>query len=291
MREAEEPTGKHTITRGHTMWGGEIVRKRLDRRKPQRWSVAGPWGASLILAFSALFLGNPIPVATTEDEAQVRESARLLAVLLDSGRVAIARNQDLINDPTKGDKGFTPEVFAEQTMVLFKERTGHDLRNLATAQVPVLAKPLLERLLEESKKTVATYQTVINMQGITYKGLIPATFGTETGARFQLWSGIYLKQTAPEHLLRNSKNKPDAFEIAALHKMEDPSFPRNGEQIVSEVVDGGKSVRVLLPLFYGKACLSCHGAPKGERDVTGYAREGAQERALGGAISVKLPLP
>ncbi|MBL8044393.1 MAG: DUF3365 domain-containing protein [Nitrospira sp.] len=60
---------------------------------------------------------------------------------------------------------------------------------------------------------------------------------------------------------------------------------------MSEVVDGGKSVRVLLPLFYGKACLSCHGAPKGERDVTGYAREGSQEGTLGGAISVKLPLP
>ena len=273
------------------MCGAEVVRMKFNHRKSSRCSIAGRWGTVLIMAFAALFLGNPVPLAKAEDEAQVRESARLLAVLLDSGRVAIGRNQDLINDPARGDKGFTPEVFAEQMIALFKERTGHDLRNLSTAQVPALAKPLLERLLEESKKTVATYQTVINVPGLKYKGLIPATFGTETGARFQLWSGIYLKQTAPEGLLRNPKNKPDAFESAALHKMEDPSFPRNGEQIVSEVVDGGKSVRVLLPLFYGKACLSCHGAPRGERDVTGYAREGAQEGTLGGAISVKLPLP
>jgi len=50
-------------------------------------------------------------------------------------------------------------------------------------------------------------------------------------------------------------------------------------------------VRVLLPLFYGKDCLSCHGTPKGERDVTGYPREGAKEGDLGGAISVKIPRP
>ena len=47
-------------------------------------------------------------------------------------------------------------------------------------------------------------------------------------------------------------------------------------------------MRVLLPLFYEKACLSCHGQPKGERDITGYSREGAKEGELGGAISVKI---
>ncbi|MCC2642061.1 MAG: uncharacterized protein K0S45_2474 [Nitrospira sp.] len=253
------------------------------------WSLG--WWVNGTVVLCAIFLGTPYQLAVAEEESNVRESGRLLAVLLDSGRVAIGRNQDLINDPDKGDKGFTPEIFAQQTIALFKERTGHDLKNLTTAQVPAMVKPLLDRLLEESKKTVATYQTVINVKGIKYKGLIPATFGTETGSRFQLWSGIYLKQTAPEHLLRNSKNQPDAFESAVMKKMEDRSYPRDGEQMVSEVVDGGKSLRILLPLYYVKACLSCHGSPKGERDMTGYPREGAQEDSLGGAISVKFPLP
>jgi general secretion pathway protein A len=76
-----------------------------------------------------------------------------------------------------------------------------------------------------------------------------------------------------------------------MKKMGEPSFSRVGEQVVSAMVEDGKSMRVLLPLFYGKNCLSCHGAPKGERDVTGYPREGAQEGDLGGAISVKFPMP
>ena len=249
------------------------------------------WVVRIVSMFCVAVLCVSFSSAVAEDEAAVRETGRLLAVLLDAGRVTIGHNQLLLNDPTKGDKGFTPEVFAQQTIDAFKERTGHDLANLSAATVPEMAKPLLARLLEESKKTVATYQPVINMPGIKYKGLIPATFGTETGARFQAWSGVYLKQTAPEHLVRNPKNKPDAFEAAEMKKMGEPSFPRVGEQVVSARGEDGKSVRVLLPLFYGKNCLNCHGAPKGERDVTGYPREGAQEGDLGGAISVKFPMP
>ena len=232
-----------------------------------------------------------ITLAVVENESTVRETGRLLAVLLDVGRVVIGHNQLLLNDPTKGNKGFTPEVFAQQTIAAFKDRTGHDLANLSAATVPEMAKPLLARLLEESKKTVASYQTVVNMPGVKYKGLIPATFGTETGTRFQSWSGVYMKQTAPDSLVRNPKNKPDAFESAEMKKMSEPSFPREGEQVVSAMDEDGKAVRVLLPLFYGKDCLICHGTPKGERDVTGYPREGAQEGDLGGAISVKLPMP
>ncbi|MGZ9189868.1 MAG: c-type heme family protein, partial [Nitrospira sp.] len=65
-------------------------------------------------------------------------------------------------------------------------------------------------------------------------------------------------------------------------------YPRQGDKALSETVDGGKAVRVLLPLYYGKGCLGCHGVPKGETDVSGYKKEGAKEGDLGGAISVKL---
>jgi general secretion pathway protein A len=148
----------------------------------------------------------------------------------------------------------------------------------------------LKRLVEESKKTLASYQTVINLPGLAYKGLIPATFGTETAARFQEWSGIYLKQTAPSHLLRNPKNKPDEYELTILERLANSDRPQQNDTTVSETLEREKTVRVILPLYYGKACLSCHGEPKGERDITGYPREGGKEGELGGAISVKLPL-
>ncbi len=58
---------------------------------------------------------------------QAEETARLIAMLLSTGRVVIDRNQSLIDNPNKGDKGFTPEVFERQVINEFRTRTGVDL--------------------------------------------------------------------------------------------------------------------------------------------------------------------
>jgi hypothetical protein len=239
---------------------------------------------AVVFSFICLCL---FPVMAWADEEAV-ETGRLLAILLDSGRVTVGANQSLINDPDKADKGFTPEVFEKQLAEKFKERAKVDLHNLKTEKVPAAAKQLLPQLVDASKKTVADYQPVINKQGVGFKGFIPATFGTQTAAKFTAKSGVYLKQTTTDNLLRNPKNKADEFESGVLKKFADPSYPRQGEKIVSETVDGGKSIRVMLPLYYGKGCLGCHGEPKGEKDISGYMKEGAKEGDLGGAVSVKL---
>ena len=239
-----------------------------------------------LLCFVAL-CWLPLNAAADNTDDDLSETARLLAILLDSGRVAIGRNQALINDPSNAQTAFTQELFVTQTTAIFKERTGHNLNDLPNASTPTMAKRLLERLLIEGKKTVESYQPVLNMKGLKYKGLIPATFGTETATRFQKWSGVYLKQTAPEHLLRNANNKPDSFEAEHMTELRAASFQANKATVISKI-DGGNSVRVLLPLFYEKACLSCHGEPKGERDISGYSKEGSREGELGGVISVKI---
>ncbi|MBI5745953.1 MAG: DUF3365 domain-containing protein [Nitrospirae bacterium] len=216
------------------------------------------------------------------------ETGRLLAILLDAGRVTVGANLPLINDAAKGDKGFTPEVFEKQLTEKFKDRTGVDLGKLKDSKVPEMAKKLLPQLVEASKSTVADNQTVINKQGVGFKGFIPATFGTQAAAKFSDKFGVYLKQTTHAGLLRNPKNKADDFEAAIMKKFADPAYPHQGDKVISEEVDGGKTLRVILPLFYGKGCLACHGDPKGEKDISGYPKEGAKEGDLGGAISVKL---
>lgn len=250
-------------------------------RRQQFYRLAGA-------AFLTVMLLSPRVHAGQQEDAS--ETARLVAILLDAGRVTVAKNQELINDATKADKGFTAAVFERQLTAEFQARTGIALGDIEQAAVPPMAKPLLTRLIEESKKTIASYQVIVNMPGIRYKGLIPATFGTETASRFQNWSGVYLKQTAPTHLLRNQKNKPDDYETAALAQLATRPPSSGPDSILTEVTDSGAHVRAILPLYYGKACLTCHGEPKGERDISGYAREGAKEGDLGGAISVKIQL-
>jgi uncharacterized protein DUF3365 len=245
----------------------------------------------IAVLLATVYWGFTPALSRSSTDSESIETGRLIAILLDSGRTTIALNQTLINDKTRADKGFTADVFEQQLFMVFRERTGIDLASpLAQTQIPEMAKPLLKRLVEESKKTVASYQTVINLPDLAYKGLIPATFGTETASRFQVWSGIYLKQIAPPHLLRNPKNKPDEYELATLARLASSDSLQQKDATISETLEREKTVRVILPLYYVKACLSCHGEPKGERDITGYSREGGKEGELGGAISVKLPL-
>ncbi|MDO8547268.1 MAG: DUF3365 domain-containing protein [Nitrospirales bacterium] len=238
------------------------------------------------VVFVSLAMGvSPSPALADADTV---ETGRLLAILLDSGRVTIAGVQALINDPEKGDKGFTPDVFEEGVIAKFKDRSGVDLTKLKTEKVPAQAKQLLPMLVEAGKKVVATYQPILNKQGLAYKNFIPATWGTQAAAIFTARTGTYLKQTTLDEVLRNPKNKADEFEAAVMKKFADPAYPRQGEKIVNEMVDGGKTTRVMLPLFHVKGCLPCHGEPKGERDISGYIREGGKLGELAGAISVKL---
>lgn len=244
-----------------------------------------------LIGLCTLCLGIGIGIASTVlASPTLVETGRLLAILLDSGRVTVGVSQPLINDASKGDKGFTPEVFEKQLIEKFKARSGVDLASLKAATVPETAKTLLPELIAASKKTVANNQANINRQGVGYKGFTPAHFGTQAAAEFSVKTGIYLKQTTTDALLRNPKNKADDFEAGMLKKLSDASYPRQGDKILSETVEAGKAVRVLLPLFYGKGCLGCHGEPKGETDISGYKKEGAKEGDLGGAISVKLPV-
>ncbi len=245
---------------------------------------------TLVLVLCAVFWGIPFAPVPAQANSDLVETGRLLAILLDAGRVTVGANQPLINDASKGDKGFTPEVFEKQLIEKFKARSGVDLANLKGAKVPETAKTLLPELVAASKKTVADNQANINRKGVGFKGFTPAHFGTQAAAQFSAKTGICLKQTTMDSLLRNPKNKADEFEAGVLKRFSDPSYPRQSEKIISEIVEGGQAVRVLLPLFYGKGCLGCHGGPKGETDISGYKEEGAKEGDLGGAISVKLPV-
>ena len=105
--------------------------------------------------------------------------ARLIGQLLSAGRVVIERNQALIDDPEKGDKGFTPDVFERQLIDEFRLRSGIDLKNMKEVAIPPMAKDLLQALVASSKSVVADAQDVINRKGVGYKNFIPASFGSQ----------------------------------------------------------------------------------------------------------------
>ncbi len=229
------------------------------------------------------------PLTWAVERAEVEETARLLARLLESGRAVIERNQTLIDDPHKGDKGLTPELFEAELVREFRAKSGIDLTALPTAPVsiviPPLAKELLPVLVQASRDVVRDAQVVINQRGIGYKNFIPATWGSQASARFSKSSHVRLKQTALD--ARNPKNEPDEYEASVLKWLA--ARPR-AEAYVSELTEEGKTLRVVMPIYYAKDCLACHGEPKGVLDISGYPREGHKEGDLAGAITVTAPL-
>lgn len=223
-----------------------------------------------------------------EERMELSETARLLAVLLDSGRVVLGRAQSTINNPRIGDKGFSSSVFEGQLRAEFQTRTRHDLHNLAVAPMPDSAKHLLLRLAFFMQKAVHDVQPDINKKGIGFKGFIPATFGTQVAYSFSKDTGLKLRQIGPPGTEpRNPDNKPNEQEEQLLYAVQ-KNHPRVGDHIVEQQLADVRGVRVMLPLFYSKQCLACHGNPKGQVDISGYPKEGFKEGDLGGAISIVL---
>lgn len=217
-------------------------------------------------------------------QTETEQAAELLATFLNAGRVVVEQNQSLINDPRKGDKGFTPEVFERSVLEEFSRQTHINLR-ASPPSLPASTRDLLALLLRTSKEVVADAQFVINQRGIGYKNFIPATFGSQAARKFSARSKVTIKQTALDP--RNLHNTPDAYERKVLLRLA--AQPMAAPPVI-EWMDGGTTLRVITPLYYSEDCLTCHGSPKGILDISGYPREGAQVGELAGAISIQIPL-
>ncbi|MBU6433331.1 MAG: DUF3365 domain-containing protein [Nitrospirae bacterium] len=256
-----------------------------------RWVIA----SFVVFALAAGWAGSdqarakdrqPEPGAPLHTILEVETTARLLAILLDSGRNVINENQGLSDDRGKSAPRLTPEAFERQLLDVFYSRSGIDLRDLEAARIPAGAKKLLKELVLVSKEMVAEAHPETNRPGGGLNELIPAIFGARVATRFTERTHVRLKQTALTP--RNPLNAPDAVERTALEAFADPSYPR--EKVISEVTAKSGSLRLMFPLYTTRKCLDCHGDPQGELDRTGYPREGLTLGQNAGAISVMIPI-
>ncbi len=239
---------------------------------------------TMLSATSSLLIGAVLLYASPVHAAGEHELADLLIKMVQAGRKVVAEHQAKINDPALVDKGFTPEVFEKQLAQRFLEIAQYDLsRSAKTSQ-----DRLLQALLQAGKEVVADHQPAINRPGIAYKNFIPAVWARKTGEKFQKATGVRLKLTSANY--RYQGNKPDEFEAEVLKLFEDKEYPK-GKGYSRTVTEDGKPVfRMVVPEYAGKACLSCHGEPKGQRDISGSGKEGWVEGDPAGAISLSMSL-
>jgi hypothetical protein len=200
----------------------------------------------------------------------------------------ISANQKLINDPNIGDKGLTGDVVLAAAIESFRKATNVDPMSLDPAS---FEGRLLRAGMDAIKEVTDDNQSFINREGVGFKAFIPAVFGRLVTERLQEKIGeeAEVKITAPPHLVRNRKARPDEWEQQVIEtKLMSPEWPR--DQFFAENVEskGRDAFRVAVPEYYAASCLSCHGEKKGEIDITGYPKEGAKEGDLGGVISITL---
>ena len=243
----------------------------------------------LVLCSVLLLVGaaNPHPHRSAQAaNLDDKEMAIKLANLLRAGRSVVSTNQPLINDPDIGEKNFTGDKLVTEAEAIYAKRTGSPLtmdglserdRRLVAAQ-----KEAMLRIVEQ-------HQSDINKEGVGFKGFIPAVFARLVNEEFEALAGseARVRVTAPTNLVRNRKSRPDAWEREVLEtRLLADDWPKG--QYYTERVDfeGRPAFRMLFPEYYRASCLSCHGQPQGELDITGYPKEGGKEGDLGGAISI-----
>lgn len=212
------------------------------------------------------------------------EVAEHLIELVNIGRMVVSEHQATINDAAKAEKGFTADFVADQVMERFKKKTKIDLRipNVVPQANFYLA------LVEAEREVVDEAQPAINRQGVGFKGFHHAVFARRVGEHFYKKTGVRMKLTGIDY--RNPNSKPDDFEQEVLRMFSDPRHPKDQVYVRNTTVDGRPVLRMMDPEYATASCLSCHGVPKGERDITGMKKEGWKEGGLAGAISLVLPL-
>lgn len=231
-----------------------------------------------------LFAGSLTLFALPVSASEEGETSELLIKLVKLGRGVVSEHQELINDASKANKNFTGDFVAAQVAERFRNQTKIDLSR--SANVPQYN--VLLSLLEAEKEVVDDAQVVINKAGVGFKGFLPAVFARKTGERFYKKTGIRIKLTGVDY--RNPNNRPDEFEAEVLRLFSDARHPKGQQYAKATMLNGKPVYRLMDPEYAGASCLSCHGNPKGERDITGMRKEGWKEGDLAGALSIVYPM-
>jgi hypothetical protein len=241
-----------------------------------------------LLAAMLLFPGPIAAFAEPNPAGDDPAIAQHLAEMLRDARTVISNKQDLINNPDIGDKGLTAKAVLDEAMRLYKSHMGVD---------PMTTDPhsrqgrLLRAMIESIVEVVDANQETINAKGVGFKGFIPAVFGRLVGEAFARNADgeAEIKVTAPAELVRNRKARPDSWEASIIKaKLLAPDWPRGDAYSAMAEAKGRPAYRVMVPEYYAESCLTCHGSPKGETDITGYPKEGGKAGDLGAVISITL---
>ena len=132
-------------------------------------------------------------------------------------------------------------------------------------------------------------QTAINTDkdgAYDFKNVYCAVAGKGIARRFTQTSDGYVIRYVRENP-RTGTDAPDGFEQRALNHF---TVGGSTEYYEMSEIDGAPVLRYSSVLTVRNNCLECHGGPAGEKDVTGFIKEGMEIGDVAGAVSMVIPM-
>ncbi|QPJ60463.1 MAG: DUF3365 domain-containing protein [Candidatus Nitronauta litoralis] len=241
----------------------------------------------LTAGMAAFFFGGPglILESWALSLNEKKEIALEITQLFRSARAVISEYQQEINDSDIGDKNLPPEKVIEEAKQHYERDTGKEFRLADGASLKGVGQKAMLNAIDE---VMSNAQPLINERGRGYKGFLPAVFARLVADRFNrlMKQKAFIKLTAPNKYIRNRSNQPDRWEASIIDNKFGKTRSSEEKPFVEETRHRGRSAfRLIIPEYYNKTCLPCHGGNRNERDITGARKEGGKLGELGGAIS------
>ena len=184
-------------------------------------------------------------------------------------------------EPPPGDPNFYSREGARQTSIV---RSGVPTDEGERIDATPSQRRMLEKLFWAGRQVIDNNQDRLNVKGIAWKNFLPAKWEREMGQVFTARTGIIIKQ--PGRTYRSPVNVPDELERSALQHYVNAGRDESRPQTAFTTMGKQAVYRHLEPIRLLDACLPCHGKPKGEPDMLGYAKDGLEAGDLIGLMSV-----
>ncbi len=259
-------------------WGNMLKNKFASHR---RFSVG-----SAVLLWMLTFGSGICAAALTEAEKD--DIGRSVTKLFRATRAVISQNQKLINDPNTGNKGLTGDVVIKKAWENYNKLS--NTKSMDVALNPYKGE-IIKSFEEAIRDVMTNAQPLINKRGLKFKRFLPAIFARHVADSFnRIMKGkAFIKLTAPRNFIRNRTNRPDSWENNVIENFfKKDNYPKDKPHTEETSHKGKPGFRFIIPEYYSKSCLKCHGEPKGSIDIAGGKKEGGKLGELAGAVSFVL---
>ncbi len=162
---------------------------------------------------------------------------------------------------------------------VFSERAENERRALAEART-------LSSQMQAGWDYIDSIQNRINYSNghFDFKDVYCSVAGKSIARRFTERTDYSIRYVRENP--RSGTDEPDEFEGRAL-----AAFEAGGTECWEfTTLDGQPVFRYVSVLVADQGCLSCHGEPAGQKDVTGFLMEGMSLGDVAGAVSITLPM-